>query len=289
VGGVCWSSANGVAGGGCGPGTQCGPWLPDGGTWDGAAPWYCVANPALTSGASCDYSIKNGPCAPGLSCCNGQCASSSSPCVAPTAAPTTPGSSDCVAENAVCKSSDPALASVPAQTCCSGSCQAETANPSGDKFCRADNYPFEDQEAANSCKSSPPDLAWNHAMEMIRLVIDEADTRGMALSICIRDRHDNLVAHIRMKNALLGSVDLSCMKARTSALFPFPSVAIAAFEPLQFTNGIISPIEGGLPLMTSSGVSAGSIGVSGAPTGAEDAAIAKVAVDQIDFILDNYW
>ena len=58
VGGECWSSANGVAGGGCGPGTQCGPWLPDGGTWDGAAPWYCVANPALTSGASCDYSIK---------------------------------------------------------------------------------------------------------------------------------------------------------------------------------------------------------------------------------------
>ena len=30
--------------------------------------------------------------------------------------------------------------------------QAEAANPSGDKFCRADNYPFEDQEAANSCK-----------------------------------------------------------------------------------------------------------------------------------------
>ena len=80
-------------------------------------------------------------------------------------------------------------------------------------------------------------------MEMIRLVIDEADTRGMALSICIRDRHDNLVAHVRMKNALLGSVDLSCMKARTSALFPFPSVAIAQFEALQFTNGIISPIE----------------------------------------------
>ena len=31
--------------------------------------------------------------------------------------------------------------------------------------------------------------------------------------------------------------------ARTSALFPFPSVAIAQFEALQFTNGIISPIE----------------------------------------------
>ena len=47
--------------------------------------------------------------------------------------------------------------------------------------------------------------------------------------------------------------------------------------------------QGGLPLITSAGMSAGSIGVSGAPTGAEDAAIAKVAVDKIDFILDNYW
>ena len=35
-------------------------------------------------------------------------------------------SPDCVAENAVCKSSDPALASVPAQTCCSGSCQVRS-------------------------------------------------------------------------------------------------------------------------------------------------------------------
>ena len=90
-------------------------------------------------------------------------------------------------------------------------------------------------------QSSPPDLSWNHAMEMLRLVIDEADTRGMALSICIRDRHDNLVAHVRMKNALLGSVDLSCMKARTSALFPFPSVAIAQFEALQFILGFSLP------------------------------------------------
>ena len=33
--------------------------------------------------------------------------------------------------------------------------QADAANPSGDKFCRADNYPFEDQEAANTCKVRP--------------------------------------------------------------------------------------------------------------------------------------
>ena len=58
LGGECWSSANGVASGGCAPGTQCGPWLPDGGTWDGSSPWYCLALPKLASGASCDYSLK---------------------------------------------------------------------------------------------------------------------------------------------------------------------------------------------------------------------------------------
>ena len=42
-------------------------------------------------------------------------------------------------------------------------------------------------------QSSPPDLSWNHAMEMLRLVIAEADSRGIAVCICIRDRHDNLV------------------------------------------------------------------------------------------------
>ena len=56
LGGECWSSANGVASGGCAPGTQCGPWLPSGGAWDGTSAWYCLATPKLASGASCDYS-----------------------------------------------------------------------------------------------------------------------------------------------------------------------------------------------------------------------------------------
>ena len=40
-----------------------------------------------------------------------------------------------------------------------------------------------------------------------------------------------------------------------------------------------------MPLITSSGVSVGSIGVSGAPTGELDVEIAKVAADMIDSIL----
>ena len=58
IGGECWSSANGVAAGGCTSGTACAPWLPDGGSWDGSSPWYCLAMPKLASGATCDYATK---------------------------------------------------------------------------------------------------------------------------------------------------------------------------------------------------------------------------------------
>merc|ERR1712137_120281 len=88
IGGECWSTANGVAAGGCATNTQCGPWLPDGGSWDGSSPWYCLATPKLASGATCDYATKNGLCDTGLTCCNGACASAST-CVTTTAAPTT--------------------------------------------------------------------------------------------------------------------------------------------------------------------------------------------------------
>merc|ERR1712172_73027 len=88
LGGEGWSSANGVRPGGCAPGTQCGPWLPDGGSWDGSSAWYCLATPKLASGASCDYSdsIKRGLCDTGMTCCNNVCAAS---CDTTTAAPTT--------------------------------------------------------------------------------------------------------------------------------------------------------------------------------------------------------
>merc|ERR1719483_1453518 len=142
---------------------------------------------------------------------------------------------------------------------------------------------------SDSCNSQPPDLNFDHAMEMIRLVTEKATELKTPVVICIRDRHDNLVAHIRMKNALLGSIELACQKARSSALFPFPSVAFKQFPGIELSNGIISNLRGGLPLITASGPSAGSIGVSGASTGELDEKIAKVAADKIDSILKRYW
>ena len=122
-------------------------------------------------------------------------------------------------------------------------------------------------------------------MGMMKMTMEKARELKIPVTICIRDRHDNLVAHIRMKNALLGSVELSCQKARSSALFPFPSSAFADYSALQLSNGIISGLGGSLPLISSDGVHVGSIGVSGAPTGEIDEEIAKAASDKIDNLL----
>ena len=136
----------------------------------------------------------------------------------------------------------------------------------------------------------PTDLSYDHATEMIRLTTEKADELGFPVVICIRDRHDNLVAHIRMKNALLGSIELACQKARSAALFPpLRSGDLTMAPGVELSNGIISNLKGGIPLITSSGVSVGSIGVSGAPNGDLDEEIAKPAVDKIDFILEHYW
>jgi len=136
-----------------------------------------------------------------------------------------------------------------------------------------------------TCKNEPAppqDLNLDHAMWMVKAAMTKAEELSTPVTICIRDRHDNLVAHIRMKNAFLGSVDLACQKARTSALFPAPSSAIAEMSSLQLSNGIISGVQGALPLVTSEGAHVGSVGISGASSGEVDEEIAKVAADMIN-------
>ena len=86
-------------------------------------------------------------------------------------------------------------------------------------------------------------------MGLIKMSMEKATELKIPITICIRDRHDNLVAHKRMKNALLGSVELACQKARSSVLFPLPSSDYSALS-----NGIISGLGGALPLISSDGV-----------------------------------
>merc|ERR1711915_733678 len=135
--------------------------------------------------------------------------------------------------------------------------------------------------------TTTPDLTSREAFPMIEEMFGLAEEKNLAVSICIRDRHDNVVAHIRGNNALLGSVSLSCEKARSTALFMAPSGMAAAFPGLELSNGIISPIQGAWPIMTSTGTFLGSIGVSGAPTGEEDEDIAKEGASVIDRALEK--
>merc|ERR1711915_16466 len=140
---------------------------------------------------------------------------------------------------------------------------------------------------ASCTGTSTPDLTSNEAMRMVRKMFKVAEEQGLAISVCIRDRHDNLVAHIRGDNALLGSMSLSCEKARSTALFMAPSGMAASFPGLELSNGIISPIQGAWPIMTSTGTFLGSIGVSGAPTGEQDEEIARAGASVIDSALES--
>ena len=54
---------------------------------------------------------------------------------------------------------------------------------------------------------------------------------------------------------------------------------------IELSNGVIGKLGGGVPLTLSSGVSAGSIGISGAMTPGDDEAIAMAAAAEIDGLM----
>jgi len=83
VGQECWSSTGGVHQ--CASGLMCSHWHPNGEIWDGQSPWYCLFSPKHTEGEICNYDLKVGLCASGLTCCNGRCASGT--CQTPTPDP----------------------------------------------------------------------------------------------------------------------------------------------------------------------------------------------------------
>merc|ERR1711934_108858 len=83
VGQECWSTNGDIHK--CSTGLMCGPWSPNGENWDGTTPWYCLFNPGHTEGEACNYDLKVGLCASGLTCCFGRCSSGS--CQPPTPNP----------------------------------------------------------------------------------------------------------------------------------------------------------------------------------------------------------
>ena len=118
-----------------------------------------------------------------------------------------------------------------------------------------------------------------------RRVIAAAEAKaaeiGQPMNIAVADGGGNLVAHIRMDGAWLGSIDISIKKAYTSRAFDIATKDLAThsqsgdqFFGIHASNdGRIMIFAGGIPL-SRDGKVVGAIGVSGG-SGEQDHAVAE--------------
>jgi len=118
-----------------------------------------------------------------------------------------------------------------------------------------------------------------------RRVIAAAEKKAMEINqpmnIAVVDAGGNVVAHIRMDGAWIGSIDISMKKAFTSRAFDIATKDLAAlaqpggpFFGIHASNdGRIMIFAGGVPL-NRDGAVVGAIGVSGG-SGEQDQAVAE--------------
>jgi uncharacterized protein GlcG (DUF336 family) len=108
------------------------------------------------------------------------------------------------------------------------------------------------------------------ARRVIAAAEKEAASQGQPMNIAVVDQGGNLVAHIRMDNAWIGSVDIAINKAWTARAFDIETKALAKesqsgeqFFGIHETNrGRVVIFAGGIPLKRGDQV-VGGIGVSG--------------------------
>jgi uncharacterized protein GlcG (DUF336 family) len=122
-------------------------------------------------------------------------------------------------------------------------------------------------------------------LEDARRVIAAAERKAQEIkqpmNIAVVDAGGNLVAHVRMDNAWIGSVDISINKAWTARAFDISTKQLA--EPSQpggeffgihvSNHGRVVIFAGGIPLRRGDQV-VGGIGVSGG-SGKQDQAVAE--------------
>lgn len=118
-----------------------------------------------------------------------------------------------------------------------------------------------------------------------RAIIDICERKALdikqPMNIAIVDAGGNLVAHIRMDNAWVGSIDISINKAFTARCFDISTEALGKesqpgkqFYGIHNSNhGRIMLFAGGVPLLKNGKV-VGALGVSGG-TGEQDTTVAN--------------
>jgi uncharacterized protein GlcG (DUF336 family) len=123
------------------------------------------------------------------------------------------------------------------------------------------------------------------SLQDARRVIAAAEKKaaeiGQPMNIAVADAGGNLVSHVRMDGAWIGSIDISIKKAYTSRAFDIATKDLATHSQSgnQFfgihasNNGRIMIFAGGIPLKKGNQV-VGAIGVSGG-SGDQDHAVAQ--------------
>jgi uncharacterized protein GlcG (DUF336 family) len=122
-------------------------------------------------------------------------------------------------------------------------------------------------------------------LELARKIIAAAEKKaaeiGQPMNVAVVDEGGNLVAHVRMDGAWIGSIDISINKAFTSRAFDISTKDLAQhsqsggqFFGIHVSNGgRIMIFAGGIPLRRGANV-IGAIGVSGG-SGEQDHAVAE--------------
>ena len=124
-------------------------------------------------------------------------------------------------------------------------------------------------------------LTLSDARRVMTAAEKKAEEIKQPMNIAVADEGGNLVAHVRMDGAWLGSIDISIKKAYTSRAFDIATKDLASHSQSggQFfgihasNNGRIMIFAGGIPLKRNGKV-VGAIGVSGG-SGEQDHAVAE--------------
>ena len=119
------------------------------------------------------------------------------------------------------------------------------------------------------------------ARKIIAAAEKKAKETGQPMNIAVADEGGNLVSHVRMDGAWLGSVDISINKAFTARAFDISTKDLATqsqsggqFFGIHVSNGgRVMIFAGGVPLKRGGKV-VGAVGVSGG-SGEQDHAVAE--------------
>lgn len=123
------------------------------------------------------------------------------------------------------------------------------------------------------------------ARRIIATAEKKAEEIGQSMNIAVADSGGNLVSHVRMDGAWIGSIDISIKKAYTSRAFDISTKDLAEYSQsggeffgIHASNrGQIMIFAGGIPLLQDGQV-VGAIGVSGG-SGDQDHTVAEAGAE----------